>query len=172
MSNVFVVREVWSDGEADNISHYDDKTEAQEAYKETINNLKEDWGDCEGFEIFSNEDTAILQWNDAEVTVYLEGMPVKEVEIPRFFAEKEITDEVQLTEEEVKELDEIEYRLCKDFGLGKISGGYVTLTIVDTELNDKDEELLQISIESGIDGERSEDAGDFWLNRKTMKIES
>ena len=176
--SVFVVQQVWSDGEEDDLTHYGEKSEAIEAFDMEVKFLTEEWGDCEDFKSFTEDNTvfrgqdagilktAVLQFSEHEVTVYLKEMPLKKEKVSRFFAEKWIEDEVNLTEKEYEELDNMEYALCNDFGLGKISGGYVTLTIVDI-----DEELLQISIERGIDGERSEDAGDFWFNRTTMKIE-
>jgi hypothetical protein len=166
MCEVWVVQEVWSDGEEDNLSHYDNKAEAEKAYKETVENLQDEWGDCEDFEIYSNEDVSILQFSEHEVTIYLKEMPLKKAKIPRFFAEKELADEVQITEEEIKGLDELEYLLCHDFGLGDIAGGYVTLTIIGV-----DEELLEISIESGVSGESCNIGDTFYFNRETLKIE-
>jgi hypothetical protein len=86
-------------------------------------------------------------------------------------AEKGLANELQLTEEDIKELDELEYLLCHDFGLGKIAGGYVVLTVIGTDENDEEEELLEISIESGVSGESSTMGDTFYFNRTTLKIE-
>ena len=153
MSNVWVIQEVWSDGKEDNLSHYSDQTEAEQAFKETVENLTKEWGDCEDFEIFSNEDTAILQFSEHEVTVYLKEMPLNKAEIPRFFAEKKIANKAKLTDEEIKFFENLESEYFKKHIGDKTAGAYVRIEIYDIEDFEEEGEVLHFTVWGGIEGD-------------------
>jgi hypothetical protein len=197
---VWVVQEVWSDGEEDNLSHFSSKSEAVTGFKEAVENIEEQWSDCDEFEMYSNDNTqfhgqdncvlktTVMQFSEHEVTVYLKEMPVKKKKrkkaIPagRFFSTKKMEKKVKLTKEEEEEIENLEYSVYKHQGLDYVNGAYLNFTIVDTwTIEDEDEccdgdeigdIILEIATECGVqDGEdNSLHLSELYYNRTKKKL--
>ena len=164
---VWMVQDNMSDGSADSIVLFEDKSDAQEFIKAEIEELKATYGENEDFKCFHNEDVVILQFSEIEITIYLREMAVKKVDIPRFFEDKEWAKEVNLSEEEIEALDKIEYSYFKAHGFDKLAGGYTKLNIEDF---DEDLNILTIGVEGG----RPELYGELdriYFNRHTLEVE-
>jgi hypothetical protein len=84
----------------------------------------------------------------------------------RFFDDKSFGKKVALTEEEIKFLDLLEYKISKTSGYSKLSGGHCLITVVDLE----DDILLHLRIQVGVEGEHLSDYGEAIYNRETRKI--
>ena len=87
----------------------------------------------------------------------------------RFFDDKDLADEINLTKEEIEYLYLFEWRVLCDNGLRQISGGYSKVTIWGG-----DEEILNIEVEAGYDDTGGGSSRDTWqvkYNRLTNQIE-
>ena len=162
---VWVVQEVWSDGEEDNLSHFTSKPEAVTGFKESVEDIKEQWSDCDDFKIYHNEDVVIMQFSEHEVTVYLKEMTVKQTPpfsfLSPFFADRETADEVNLTKEEIEFFEGLEPLYLKKYGLNNASiGGYIDIEIYEVEDFGKEGgEVLHFIIYGNIEGNEREELG-------------
>ena len=87
----------------------------------------------------------------------------------RFFDDKDLADEINLTQKELEYLDAFEWRVLCDNGLRKTNGGYSKVTIWGG-----DEEILNIEVEAGYDDTGGGSSRDTWqvkYNRFTKQIE-
>ena len=93
----------------------------------------------------------------------------KTIDRMRFFDDKDLADEVNLTKEELEFLDNFEWRVLCDNGLRKVNGGYSKVTIWGG-----DDDVLNIEVEAGEDDTGGGSSRNTWqvvYNRIEKKIE-
>jgi hypothetical protein len=93
----------------------------------------------------------------------------------RFFDDKELAEEVNLTKEEIKIFENFEFAVLYDNGLKNLNGGYSKVTIYDVDYDDEGNEILVCEVECGEqdmgNGHSSCDKWQINYNRKTQKFE-
>jgi hypothetical protein len=93
----------------------------------------------------------------------------------RFFDDKKLVKEINLTKEEVEIFEKFEFEVLYHNGLKNINGGYSSVTIYDTDEDDDGNELLVCEVECGEqnmgNGHSNCDKWQVNYNRKTQKFE-
>lgn len=94
----------------------------------------------------------------------------KRERLSRFYDDKELDEDINLTPEEGDIFDSFEWEVLCNNGLKNISGGYSKVTILDG-----DEEIINVEVECGKenmgDGESSCDRWQVEYDRETKKFE-
>jgi hypothetical protein len=92
----------------------------------------------------------------------------------RFFDDKDLAKEINLTKEEVEIFDKFEWAVLCDNGLRQINGAYSKVTVYDVDEDDEENEILLCEAECGEqnmgDGHSSSDKWEVEYNRETKKF--
>ena len=101
-----------------------------------------------------------MQFSEYEVLIYLKEMPVFGDESPRFFQNKELCSQVNLTAEEIQFFEDLEPLYIKKYGLDKESyGAYVDIEIYEIEDFGEEDEVLHFIIYGGVEGHERQELG-------------
>jgi hypothetical protein len=184
MGNAYVCQIVCTDAYENDISLFEKKRDCVKFAEKEAQRYATEYSDGS---FLSNQDVSIIQGEEQEITIYVKKMKVKsppKKRLPkriqqamRFFNKKDVklAKAVNLTYEEMEQLESIEYASCENSGKGDITGGYAEIVITDWEIEgDKKEgdyeEWIYFTISVG-DCDSKEVYAECRYDRKNQKVD-
>lgn len=170
---VYIYMGIFSDDAEPDLALFEDKQDCLEFLNKEVDKY------CEEYNIdkIADADRGLNHWHfqtsDHEMTFSFMEVDVKQRTDIRFFNDNSFAEEVALNEEEIKLLDDLEYKIYKQAGYSKLSGGHCIVTVVDREDKEQNGDglLLYLNIQVGVHGEHLSDYGSAVYDRETMNIE-